>query len=379
MGTNNLKSFLQAIVGTDGSKALICASERSPEIEAVLIPRTIVAWLNLPGNMQYENTVPGIENSYLKFAKSEDGYTGSITIDNSVYEFQNVSLTHFASAMSVAVGVDVSGCKCDLRDSDLVRLGKSIDILAKSNLITQYLAQEELSKAISSIPAGPEIREPKAATSKVYDYSHVLSPQHQKTGYSMQVRHKPDSGSVSGHIYRNGLEVGTVKGSHENGSLKIEDAEVQDQHQGKGLGSSLYEGLMAHALHSGVKNVAGAVHSTSASKVHQKLSSKHGMNYRPTPTPFPKLAAPTPGPYDSRMGPYEYAIKTELEPAGQEGPGKPQAQFAPKEPIKPTPPKQTAETPKLKLLFKGMSATPTKDGVIVSLGNTELDEDAFGV
>jgi hypothetical protein len=59
-----------------------------------------------------------------------------------------------------------------------------------------------------------------------------------------------------------------------------------------------------------------------ASGLHQKLSAKHGMDYKPVPTPFPRLASPEPGPYDNRMGPYQYAIKQEVsETAKAEAPG----------------------------------------------------------
>lgn len=317
-------SFLIQILGADGAKALCKAADRNIEIESVLVPRAILAWLGLVGRSDYEGDLPGVSNTYLSFTKSEEAYTGSVTIGSDVYNFDRAPLMHLAASVAVAIGVDADKFDPGLRDLDLARLGKSIDLLVKArHVAAQIAAGEELMKAISLIPPGPEIREPRAAEAKTYDYSHVLPPHHQRGGFKLQVRHHPASGTVIAKVYKGPMEIGSVKGVHENGALNIEDAEVNEGHQGKGFGTALYEGLMAHAHHSGIKTVAGAVHSTMASGLHQKLSRKHGMEYKKIPTPFPALAAATPGPYDNRQGPYSYAIKDEI-PASTtkaEGPG----------------------------------------------------------
>jgi len=338
-------AFLIAVLGVDGARALRKAVERSSECETVLVPRAILAWLALPQE-EYEGDLPGIENTYCSFKKSENGFDGSVTMGKDVYQFQGASQLHLASAIAVSIGVDSDRPHPSLRDLDLVRLGKSIDLLAKARYVAERLAKSRsLEKAISLIPPGPEVREPKAATAKVYDYSHVLPERRRKDGYRLQVRHRPESGTVTAHIFKGPLEVGQLKGSHENGALSIEDAEVQEAHQNKGLGTALYESLMAHAKHSGINKIAGGVHSSMASAVHQKLSRKHGMEYKQTPTPFPHLASPEPGPYDGRYGPYEYAIKEEV-PANAkktEAPAPAHAPTAPQEPQAPMAPTVQAQ------------------------------------
>jgi GNAT superfamily N-acetyltransferase len=352
--------FLNHVLGLDGAKALVKAVERSGVAEPILLPRTIVAWLNYT-ETSFDGEIPGVDNSYLCFKKSEEKYTGSIAIDDYLYDFNDASIYHLASAMAVALGIDTERSHPNLRDLDLVKLGRSIDLLCKSHCLIEKITEDSLEKSIKKIPAGKPMKDPQAASIPVFDYSHVLSPQHRKMGYSMRVRFRPDSGTVTGHVYKSGLEVGQVKGVHEGEDLRIEDAEVQEPHQGKGLGSALYEGLMAHGHHSGIKTVSGWVHSTSASKVHQRLSQKHGMEYKQVPTQHPALASPTPGPYDNRHGSYSYAIKEEIPANKAEGPGPAHLAIPPEEQGAPTPPTmQTAKAPKKPKLPKKITITKSQ-------------------
>lgn len=337
MDTRKYK-FLVGILGVEGATALRRAGERSEEVENVLVPRSILAWLNSVES--HEGEIPGIENTYVSFQKSEKKYSGSISLGEEVYEFQDVDTCHVASAVAVAIGVDGDRQHPNLKDLDLVRLGKSVDLLVRAHALSEQLSKnDDLAKAITKIPAGARIKTPGVAVD-TYDYSHVLTPQHRSSGYSLQVRHSPhneNEASVSAILLRDGHRVGHVSGDHDSGALKIGVADLDEPHLGQGLGTSMYEALMAHAHHNGIREVRGSVHSTMASRVHAKLSQKHGMNYKATPTPFPRLADPVPGPYDSRVGPYKYTIKEE-EPAHKaEPPGPAHAATEPRDQMGPAP------------------------------------------
>jgi len=91
-------------------------------------------------------------------------------------------------------------------------------------------------------------------------------------------------------------------------AVNIEHSNIEPEHQRKGLGVAAYEALLTHGHHKlGATRVAGDIHSTSASGVHQKLSDKHGMDYKPQDNPN-KFHDQT-GPYDNRFSEYNYPIK----------------------------------------------------------------------
>lgn len=156
MASDRKQQFLAAVLGDDGARALSKAAERSEELSGALLPRTVIAWLNLAQRFQYEGQLPGLENTHIAFAKSEsvpDRYSGSVTIDDSVYDFENANIYHVAGAVALAVGAteaDING----IRDLDVERLGKNIDLLAKTRLVTQTLAKATVAE-IRKAAEGP--------------------------------------------------------------------------------------------------------------------------------------------------------------------------------------------------------------------------------
>lgn len=134
--------FLVAVLGEDGARALAKASERSQELGNVLVPRTIMAWLGMAGRDSYEGDIPGVINSYVQFTKNEQDYSGSVGVGEDVYTFENESIVHVAGAVAVALGIDHERAHPDLRDLDLARLGKSIDLLAKARAVAEKLLKE---------------------------------------------------------------------------------------------------------------------------------------------------------------------------------------------------------------------------------------------
>ena len=333
------RQFLQGVLGPDGSSALIKAIDREVRLGPALVPRAVLSWLGVVARGSYTGSLPGVDSVQFNMKKSEGaGFTGFVTIGPENYEFKNASVYHIGAALTVALGVDQAKVEDSVRSATLAKLGKSIDTLVKARIAHEY----QLKKAIGAIPPGKEMTAPigAAAGSKHMDYSHVLSPGQRQAGYGLSVEHHPDSGTVLAHVSHQGKNVGQVKAMHFDNKLHIEDADISKEHQGKGLGQAAYEGVFAHGLHNGIKEVAGGIHSTSASKVHQALAAKHGLGYVQQPTTAPQLAAPIPSPYDNKYTHQGYAIKAELKPTAKvEEPGssnKPTKQMAPEPPQGPS-------------------------------------------
>ncbi len=175
---------------------------------------------------------------------------------------------------------------------------------------------EELAKTIplSSIKAGPKL------PSGEHDYSHLLSPEHRAAGYGLTVSHSPTSvgHSVAATVYHNGEDVGVLGGNlGHNKGLEVYTSDLGDEHRGKGLGQGMYSALYAHSKNQlGATHVVGTAHSSLASRVHQKLSAAHGLNYQPQPNFGPGTkyltqehwAAKAPQPYDEKFSSYRYNI-----------------------------------------------------------------------
>ncbi len=190
------------------------------------------------------------------------------------------------------------------------------------------LSEEELGKAIGDIKPGAQIA---GAENPTFDYSHVLKPEHRAAGYTMHIEHTPTIG-MNGPIHGAKASptvtinhpsapfgAGILEAGHRGSSINPSVADIPDEHQNKGLGQAMYEALYAHGKHVlGATSISGDEHSTMASRVHQKLSQKHGLGYSPTLNPkqinhpvggelSQKWAAS--GAYDKKFAPYSYALK----------------------------------------------------------------------
>jgi len=130
----HLNSFLKAVLGADAAGALKKAADRSDSLATVLGARTVVGWVGLASRWGYEGEVPGLPGSYLRFAKSEQGFEGQIRLGKNDYSFKGVDLPHVAAGLSVALGADQTPDE-DLRDAELAALGQNIDLLLKTQVI----------------------------------------------------------------------------------------------------------------------------------------------------------------------------------------------------------------------------------------------------
>lgn len=173
--------------------------------------------------------------------------------------------------------------------------------------------------AIADIKAGRKVkaREPWV---DAYNYTHVLSPEQQKAGYTISVerRHEDPAGLMAvlrNKKLKNVTHVGFLGARlPTNGVVEVKNAHINEEHRRKGLGIPMYEALYAHAKHKlGVKKVIGKEHSTSANALHTALSRKHGLNYQPHEDKVAEVPASELGkPFDNRYLGYSYALKNEM-------------------------------------------------------------------
>lgn len=126
-------SLLEALVGREGAQALAKAAERIPELDAAMVPRALFSWLTLAAT-GYAGAVPGIAESHLALAKSESGFSGAVRVADADYEFADVSLLHVSAAVATLVGLEKHRVDDRVREEDLMRLGKTVDLLVRARV-----------------------------------------------------------------------------------------------------------------------------------------------------------------------------------------------------------------------------------------------------
>ncbi len=127
--------FLKAVLGQDGAAALKKAADRLGGLEDAVLPRAIMAWLAVAARGNYEGQIPGVDDSYLDFTKNTNGsYSGWIAMGEEVFPFHNATPFHLAASVSLALGAEKINEEFD--SVDLVKLGKSIDIMAKAKYVS---------------------------------------------------------------------------------------------------------------------------------------------------------------------------------------------------------------------------------------------------
>lgn len=294
-----LRKFLQAALGEEALQALEQGLAREPKLAKAMPQRAVLSWALKACQYNYDGPIPGQDDLWLTLSKA-----GAMLVSDQEQVDLGQDLYKIAAALALTLELEPEPQQLATKAAQ--RLGKSLDQLVGTRMIRVEAEMiMGLRKAIGLIPPG------KPSGPDQHDYSHVLSPDLKAKGYEMHVHSNPQTGALHARALHRGQVVGDVQASHEGEKLEIQDAHVHDQHRGQGLGLHLYEGVMAHAHQQGATHVEGGVHSSSAGKLHQALARKHGLGYNQTPTPFPHLASPQPGDYDSQHGPYQYALKTE--------------------------------------------------------------------
>jgi hypothetical protein len=168
-----MQEFLDRIVGVVGRNALNKAIAAIPPIGSVVIPRAIVSWLSVISKVGFEGEIPGMEQSYLTLTKAEDEkLTGAMTIGGQMYTFEGADLLHVAASLGVALGIDLEPIDENLRNKDLTKLGKSIDLLVKS----EFIKQAKLTKANDDSTAAAPPNEQREAKEQAIPLTPVKQP-----------------------------------------------------------------------------------------------------------------------------------------------------------------------------------------------------------
>lgn len=132
-------SFLEEALGKAGADALLKAVRRSPALASVLVPRAIIGWAMSAAAWEYQGFLPGRNGYGVAFRKSEKPglYSGSITDGLNTETFTDATLYRVAAHLAVWLKAEPGPVDAQLKDLDLARLGKSIDTLAKAQLLAQ--------------------------------------------------------------------------------------------------------------------------------------------------------------------------------------------------------------------------------------------------
>lgn len=153
--------------------------------------------------------------------------------------------------------------------------------LQDHGLLSHGADNEGMDKSLKDIKTGPRSHTDDWGRDH-YDYNHLISDSHKKSGYSLSVRHSPGDNTLEGLVRHKGKTVGTVTSDYEDvGDTITTHSAIHEDHRGKGLGSAAYEAVLSHAHNAlGVKKVKGGARTPASKKVHQRLQHKHGMKER---------------------------------------------------------------------------------------------------
>lgn len=134
--------FLEAVLGPEGAAAFRRAFERAPQLEAVVVPRAVLAWAQFMGRVGYDGGVPGLEGATCDLSKSDDGFYGHLTVNSDRHEFRGADVFSVASALHAALGEPLELPE-DL-GPDLTRLGRSVDLLVRATMAKSLHSRVEV-------------------------------------------------------------------------------------------------------------------------------------------------------------------------------------------------------------------------------------------
>jgi hypothetical protein len=153
----HVHGFMRAVLGDTAATALRKATDRSEALDSVVGSRVIIGWLGFAAQFGYDGEIPGLPGSMLSFRKADDGslFNGAISIGGDLFDFQHASQTQLAATLSVALGANRQ-VSPTLRDSDLVPLGKNIDLLIKGQVLRRLQKQTQEPGGVAAAPRAPD-------------------------------------------------------------------------------------------------------------------------------------------------------------------------------------------------------------------------------
>lgn len=177
------------------------------------------------------------------------------------------------------------------------------------------LAYHPMTKmAIADLTPGEEAIDHKGEI--VHDYGHLLPTEHRNKLklHVKKFRDGPDDAGIIAHLTDDRGVIGTVTGyldPLDGGHVLEPHSHLHPSYHGKKLGLAMYEALYTHAMHHlGVKKVRGGMHTTEASRVHEALARRHGMDYVARPA-VNAVGHEDPALAETHRRGYSYVIKSE--------------------------------------------------------------------
>ena len=167
---SDINNFLQEVLGLDGFSAVNKAISNSKELKSILIPRTILSWLEIQSQLgSYNSKIPGI-NLNLELNKSEEGFSGSYYINKNRVHFNKKELLEVASDISILL--NVGEITPPTKDLDIVNLGKSVDLLIKSKILNSLKKKDkpilsDKAKPIEPLEPEPPQKQPSRSLPKI--------------------------------------------------------------------------------------------------------------------------------------------------------------------------------------------------------------------
>ena len=130
-----LEELFKSLLGDSGAKALTALLETP--LKHFVTPRVIVSWLrHAPeGALEIPQGCP-----LVALNKSINTYNGQAVVDGVHYEFQGFNEAQVAATIVTSLGVETGALK--VKDINLAKLSKTIDLLVKSHLVTPTPAVE---------------------------------------------------------------------------------------------------------------------------------------------------------------------------------------------------------------------------------------------
>ncbi len=132
-------AFLVEVLGARGSEALLKAVRKSEILAQVLVPRAIIGWALNAATYGYTGPIPGQEQTFVELRKSETSglYSGAISARGDTVTFTDSTLYRLAAHLALAIDAEPGVPHERLKSIDLTRLGKSVDVLAKSQMLSK--------------------------------------------------------------------------------------------------------------------------------------------------------------------------------------------------------------------------------------------------
>ena len=131
--------FLSAILGTHGVEVLQKAADCLPDLEAIIVPRTVIAYLEVAQRLGYEGDIPGTEATIEK---------GELCIADDRYAM-DTDFLRAASALTLAVAGDIRIPET-LEPKRVARLCKGVAALSKAKFLARIRVLEDSARDSSA-------------------------------------------------------------------------------------------------------------------------------------------------------------------------------------------------------------------------------------